>query len=153
MKNMKDSQPLKPSSPNRTYLRKIIEKIKPEKTEKPKKRFIDREALTFICILSFLISLILYDFKTGILSFLGCSLLVLIILIFFYRDILRYKPVYLKKKKMLLLLGCMMLLTLLVGRLFEHLFSVFSRGLGIESTFIHYFGYLLHRLCDCSNDF
>jgi putative nucleotidyltransferase with HDIG domain len=137
---MKDSQPLKPSSPNRTYLRKIIEKIKPEKTEKPKKRFIDREALTFICILSFLISLILYDFKTGILSFLGCSLLVLIILIFFYRDILRYKPVYLKKKKMLLLLGCMMLLTLLVGRLFEHLFSVFSRGLGIESTFIHYFG-------------
>jgi putative nucleotidyltransferase with HDIG domain len=34
----------------------------------------------------------------------------------------------------------MMLLTLLVGRLFEHLFSVFSRGLGIESTLLHYFG-------------
>lgn len=140
MKNTKDSQALKPVKTDRNYLRKFIERLKQTKNGKQHKNFIDRVVLYPIILLSLSITLLLHDYDLGILSFLGSTVLVFILLIFSYKDLHRYKPSYLKKKKMLILLSCLLILNLLLGKLFEHLFFVFSKGLGIENPLIHYFG-------------
>ncbi|MCX7988091.1 MAG: HDIG domain-containing protein [Thermodesulfovibrio sp.] len=140
MKNTKDNQQLKPVTPDRSYLRKFIERFKQTQNGKQSKKFIDREAVYPIVFLSLLISLLLHDYKSGIMSFFGSVVLVLILLVFFYRDLQRYKPAYLKKKKMLILLGSLLVSNLIIGRLFEYLFNVFLKGLSIENTVVHYFG-------------
>ncbi len=140
MKNTKDSQPLKPVVPNRSYLRKLIDKFKNTQNGKQSKKFIDREIFYGIICLSIVISLLLHDYKNGILSFLGSTILTSILLIFFYRDLRRYKPAYLKKKKMLILLGILIVFNLIVARIFEYIFYVFSRGLNLENPLLHYFG-------------
>ncbi|MEJ5226649.1 HDIG domain-containing metalloprotein [Thermodesulfovibrio sp.] len=140
MKSTKDSQPLKPLTPNRSYLRKFIDKFKPTQNGKQIKKFIERDILYSIVLLSFVISLLLNDYKRGFMSFVGSLILVFILLVFFYRDLQRYKPAYLKKKKMLALLGSLFIFNLVSARLFEHFFSIFSKGLNIENFFIHYFG-------------
>ena len=137
---MKDTPPLKPINTNRTYLRKFIEHFKKSQKEKNIYQFIDKKMLYIIIFLSFLVSLLLHDFKSGILSFLGVNVLIFALFVFFYRDLQRYKPAYLKKKKMLLLLGSMIIFNLIIIRLFEHLFSFFSKGLEIDNPLIHYFG-------------
>jgi len=140
MKNMKDTPQLKPLTPNRTYLRKFIERFRKNQKTTPIDKFIDRTMLYSIIFLSFLVSLLLHDYKSGIFSFLGINILIFILFVFFYRDLKRYKPAYLKKKEMLLLLGSMIIFNLIIIRLFEHLFSVFSKGLEIDNPLIHYFG-------------
>lgn len=140
MKNTKDNQQLKPVTPDRSYLRKFIERFKQTQNGKQSKKFIDREAVYPIVFLSLLISLLLHDYKSGIMSFFGSVVLVLILIVFFYRDLQRYKPAYLKKKKMLILLGSLLVSNLIIGRLFEYLFNVFLKGLSIENTVVHYFG-------------
>lgn len=137
---MKDNQPLKPLTPNRSYLRKFIERLKTTKNGKQSKKFIEKEIVYPIIFLSLIISLLLHDYKLGILSFLGSAVLIFILLIFFYRDLKRYKPTYLRNKKMLLLLGSLLIFNLVIGRTFEHLFLIFSKGLNIENPIIHFFG-------------
>jgi len=66
-------------------------------------------------------------------GFLVSSLLLFIL----YRDIMRYKPAYIKKDSMLLLLCLMLLFTLFIGRLFSYLLLGLSKGIGsvpIESA-------------------
>lgn len=140
MKNMKDSQTIKSVASNRGYLRKFIEKLRKSQVNKQSKKFIEKEVLYPIILLSLLISLFLHDYKLDFLAFSGSTVLVFILIVFFYRDLKRYKPVYLKKRKMLILLGSLLVFNLLIGRLFEYVFSVFSKGLGLENPLVHYFG-------------
>ncbi|MCS7215557.1 MAG: HDIG domain-containing protein [Thermodesulfovibrio sp.] len=140
MKNMKENPPLKPLTPHRSYLRKLIEKFKARENGKGKKIFIEKDILPYLIILSLLNALLLHDFKLGVSAFFGSFIVIFLLIVFFYRDLKRYKPVYLKKKKMLALLGSLMIFTLFVSRVFEHIFSVFSKGLGIEGMILHTFG-------------
>ncbi|MGB9709984.1 MAG: HD family phosphohydrolase [Thermodesulfovibrio sp.] len=139
MKNMKDTPPLKPVTPDRSYLRKFIEKFKSSQNGKDKKIFIERQALLFLTGLSVLTAFLLHDFKSET-SFLGSLILVMLLVVFFYRDLLRYKPAYIKKKKMKALLGILTIFTLVIARVFDHVFSVFSKGLGIEGLGLHTLG-------------
>ncbi|WP_051178704.1 HD family phosphohydrolase [Thermodesulfovibrio thiophilus] len=140
MKNMKDNPQLKPITPDRSYLRKFIENFKTPQNGRERRAFIEKEILLPVGILSLLNSCLLYDFKSGIQSLIGSFVIIFLFHLFFYRDIKRYKPSYLKKKKMMVLLCSLMIFTLITARLFEHIFFVFSRGLGLESAIIHTFG-------------
>lgn len=135
---MKDTTPLKPVTPDRSYLRKFIEKFKSSQNGKDKKKFIDKEILPFLIVLSALNAFLLYDFKSEM-TFLGNFIVIFLLIVFFYRDLIRYKPAYLKKKKMKTLLVSLMLSTLIFIRIFDHIFSVFSKGLGIDGMVIHTF--------------
>ncbi|GLI53413.1 MULTISPECIES: HD family phosphohydrolase [Thermodesulfovibrio] len=140
MKNMKDNPQLKPTTPDRSYLRKFIEKFKTHQNGKERKILIERETLPYLIILSLLNAFLLHDFKSGISSFFGSFIVIFLLLIFFYRDLKRYKPAYLKKKKMMALLASLIVFTLIISRGFEHIFLVFSKGLGVESIVMHTFG-------------
>ena len=66
-------------------------------------------------------------------GFLVSSLLLFIL----YRDIMRYKPAYMKKDSMLLLLCLILIFTLFMGKLFSYLLLGLSKGIGsipIESA-------------------
>ena len=54
-----------------------------------------------------------------------------LLFLIFYRDILRYKPDYIKKYRLLLLLGSLVILTLVLGRSFQYFFQNFTLGLGL----------------------
>ena len=56
--------------------------------------------------------------------FISCLLMFIL-----YRDIMRYKPAYMKKYNMLLLLGLLLIGTLLLGRLFGYILLRLSKGL------------------------
>lgn len=138
---MKDNQPLKPLNPDRSYLRKFLDKFKASKKNgKPELPFIERQALYLVIVLSLLITLFIHDYESSIYSYFGKSILTFILLVFFYRDLRRYKPAYLKKKKMLYLLASLILLNLVIAVFFKHLYFIFSKGLGIESSLIYNFG-------------
>lgn len=82
----------------------------------------------FIIICSIISSLsILTVFKIE--HFIGGFLISCLLLTIFYRDIMRYKPAYIKKSNMLLLLGLLVIGTLLTGRLFGYLLISLSKGL------------------------
>lgn len=138
MKNMKNNHQLKPVTPDRTYLRKLIEKFKTQNSTG--KKFIDKQVLYPLIFLTLFTSLLLHNYKTGILSFSGNTILIFILFVFFYRDLQRYKPAYLKKKKMLILLGCLIIFNIILSKVFDYLFTVFSKGLEIEYPLIHHFG-------------
>lgn len=53
-----------------------------------------------------------------------------ILLLILYRDILRYKPQYMRKYNMLILLGAMIVGTMALGRFFYYLLVNLTRGLG-----------------------
>jgi len=59
--------------------------------------------------------------------FIACLLIFIL-----YRDIMRYKPAYIKKYDMLVLLGLMLISTLLIGRLFGYVLMSLSKGLEIQ---------------------
>lgn len=140
MKNMKDNPQLKPTTPDRSYLRQFIEKFKTHQNGRERKILIEKETLPYLIILSLLNAFLLHDFKSNISSFFGSFIVIFLLLIFFYRDLKRYKPAYLKKKKMMALLASLIVFTLIISRGFEHIFLVFSKGLGVESIIIHTFG-------------
>ncbi|MBF0506933.1 MAG: HDIG domain-containing protein [Nitrospirae bacterium] len=83
--------------------------------------------------LSLLCALLIQE-RIGIDHFLGGFFIAAIILFIFYRDIQRYKPVYLNDQKMMLLLGLLVSGTLLVGRIFEYLLSGLHRGLVLPGS-------------------
>lgn len=133
---MKDTPLLKPTTQN---LRKFIERFKKSNNVKETNTFIEGKVVLPVVFLSVLSALLLYDFKSGILSFLGNFIIIFLLLTFFYRELRRYKPAYLKKKKMMLFLVSFSVFTLVTIRLFEYVFSVFSKGLGIENSIIYTF--------------
>lgn len=75
--------------------------------------------------------------KTDLQHLLGGFLTACLLLIVLYRDIMRYKPSYLKNYNMLILLGFMIVSTLLFGRFFGYVLTNLAKGLGsipIESA-------------------
>lgn len=67
--------------------------------------------------------------------FIACLLIFIL-----YRDIMRYKPSYIKNYNMLLLLGLMLISTLLIGRLFGYLLLSLSKGLELQALDSSVFG-------------
>jgi len=67
--------------------------------------------------------------------FIACLLIFIL-----YRDIMRYRPAYIKQYNMLVLLGLMLISTLLIGRLFGYLLISLSKGLEIQSLDSSVFG-------------
>ncbi|MBE0425559.1 MAG: HDIG domain-containing protein [Nitrospirae bacterium] len=71
---------------------------------------------------------------------LGGFLISCLLIFILYRDIMRYKPAYLKKYNMLFLLGLLLTGTLLIGRLFGYLLLTLSKGLEYETLESAFFG-------------
>jgi hypothetical protein len=76
-----------------------------------------------------LVCALLIQERIGIDHFIGSFFITAIVFFIFYRDIKRYKPVYLNDHKMLLLLGLLVAGTLMSGRISEYLLSGLHRGL------------------------
>jgi putative nucleotidyltransferase with HDIG domain len=68
--------------------------------------------------------------SVGIESLFGGFLVSCLLLFILYRDILRYKPQYMKKYTMLALLGLMIVGTILMARVSYYIFLNFSKGFG-----------------------
>lgn len=68
--------------------------------------------------------------KIGIEPLVGGFLVACLLLFILYRDILRYKPQYMKNYTMLVLLGSMIICTLFSGRVFHYMLLNLSKGLG-----------------------
>lgn len=86
-----------------------------------------------------LMSALIIQKKAGIDHFIGSFLIIAIILLVFYKDIKRYKPVYFRDYKMLFLLGMLVTGTLLLGRVSEYVLSGLHRGLDfpVGESFIY----------------
>jgi putative nucleotidyltransferase with HDIG domain len=76
----------------------------------------------------------------GIEQFIGNFFIASLLIFILYRDIMRYKPAYIKKYNMLLLLGLMFISTLLIGRLFGYLLFNLSKGLEFRVLDSAFFG-------------
>ncbi|RMG73608.1 MAG: HDIG domain-containing protein [Nitrospirae bacterium] len=63
----------------------------------------------------------------------GGFLISALLFLIFYRDIIRYKPDYIKSTRMVLLLGFLFIFTVITARLFQYFFLKFSLGLGISA--------------------
>jgi putative nucleotidyltransferase with HDIG domain len=70
----------------------------------------------------------------------GGFLISCLLIFILYRDIMRYKPAYLKKYNMLFLLGLLFISTLLIGRLFGYLLLTLSKGLEYKTLECAFFG-------------
>ena len=93
----------------------------------------------FIFLCGFIASLsIQTDFGPG--QLIGGFLIACLLLTILYRDIMRYKPAYVKKYNMLLLLGLLIIGTLLTGRLFGYLLLTLSKGLEYRALDSSLFG-------------
>ncbi|MGE5894592.1 MAG: HD family phosphohydrolase [bacterium] len=80
--------------------------------------------LLFVSVLSSLI--LLRSFSPE--QFLGGLFISAVFFAIFYKDILRYRPSYVRQRKILLLLGVIVLGTLLLGRTFDFLVSSLAKG-------------------------
>lgn len=103
-------------------------------TKVSKKTTIEKYSL--LIVFGFLSAIAIQE-KSGIEHLIGGLLIACVLLIILYRDILRYKPSYLKNYSMLVLLGFMIVSTLFIGRFFGYVLINLAKGLGfipIEST-------------------
>ena len=95
--------------------------------------------VSFIVLCGFLSALAIQDhFNPEELAggfFISCLLIFIL-----YRDIMRYRPAYIKKYNMLVLLGLMLISTLLIGRLFGYLLIGLCKGLEIQALDSSVFG-------------
>lgn len=95
--------------------------------------------LLVLVSLSFTTAFIMYDAQ-GVGRFLGFFFASVVMLFFFCKDLLRYKPVYIKNPKMLLLLAMIFSGTLVMIRLFYYLLEGLNKGLDFAETSSFYFG-------------
>lgn len=79
------------------------------------------------------LSALIISKRFGLAETIGASLIIGVLLYVFYRDIMRYKPAYLKRFRMLILLPLLLIGTLAIGRLFEYILTGFLKGLGITA--------------------
>lgn len=97
---------------------------------------IDRQDLSRlpIILLAGLVSALSILGRTDVGHVLGGFLIAVIVLFILYKDIMRYKPAYIKNYNMLILLCLMLVFTLLLGRLFNYLLLSLSKGIGFLPT-------------------
>ena len=86
----------------------------------------------FIIVCGFVASLSIQQ-TFGIEQMSGGFLVSCLLMFIFYRDLIRYKPSYIKQYNMILLLGILLIATLLIGRLFGYLFLSLSKGFEYEA--------------------
>jgi len=87
----------------------------------------------FIVVCGFIAALSI-QVKFGMEQLAGGFLIASLLMFILYRDIMRYKPAYIRKYNMILLLGYLLIGTLLAERLFGYL--MFSLSKGLEYKFI-----------------
>ena len=105
-----------------------------QKTTKVSK--VDVKKYSLLIVFGFLSAIAIQE-KIGIEHLFGGMLTASMLLVILYRDILRYKPAYLKNYNMLVLLGFMIVSTLFLGRFFGYVLINLARGIGfipVEST-------------------
>ncbi len=105
-----------------------------QKTTKVSK--VDVKKYSLLIVFGFLSAIAIQE-KLGIEHLVGGMLTASLLLVILYRDILRYKPAYLKNYNMLVLLGFMIVSTLFLGRFFGYVLINLARGIGfipVEST-------------------
>jgi len=95
--------------------------------------------ISFIILCGFIAALSIQE-NFGIEQVIGGFLVSCLLIFILYRDIMRYKPTYIKKYNMLLLLGLMIICTLLIGRLFGYLLLSLSKGLEFRALDSSVFG-------------
>lgn len=93
----------------------------------------------FIVFCGFVSALAIQE-RFGIEQLTGSFLIACLLMFILYRDIMRYKPAYIKKINMLLLLGLLLVGTLLIGRLFAYLLLNLSKGLEYKALEIALYG-------------
>jgi putative nucleotidyltransferase with HDIG domain len=113
-----------------------------ESKQKIRKSKIKSEYLKVYPILALigLFSALIIQKAPGVQEFFGGVLVSCVLLFILYRDILRYKPHYLKKQSMLVLLGLMIPGIMALGWLSEYTFEGLARGLEIEAESSIIFG-------------
>jgi len=88
--------------------------------------------ISFIVLCGFMVALSVQE-KLDIEQLMGSFFIASLLIFILYRDIMRYKPAYIKKYNMLFLLGLMLVSTLLIGRLFGYLLFSLSKGLEFKA--------------------
>ena len=97
------------------------------------------ESMTFLLILG-LLSAIIMQHKVDPSFFMGCLFIAVALYYIFFKDIRRYKPVFMNERKMVYLLGMLLVSTLLVGKSFGYLNASLSRGFGFADSIAAMFG-------------
>lgn len=118
MKDTKNGE----ATPNRANLPK-------NKTTKDTGEIEGARRYSLLIIFSLLTALSIQT-RIGIETLLGGFLVASVLLLILYKDILRYKPQYMRKYHMLVLLGVMIIGTMTLGRFFHYLLINLTRGLG-----------------------
>ena len=103
-----------------------------EKESLPKKGKPDQLVKVFFIVLCGFLSALAIQHNFNPEEIAGGFFIACLLIFVLYRDIMRYKPSYIKNYNMLLLLGLMLISTLLIGRLFGYLLISLSKGLEIH---------------------
>lgn len=97
-------------------------------------------AIAVMLVVGFISALCIYKIGTGIDRLAGLFLIIITVFYIFYRDIKRYKPLYLKDHKMMVLLGLLVVFTLLLAKLFSYLHFGLHRGLNLPEGMYYIYG-------------
>ncbi len=101
--------------------------------QKPQSRIPQARKFSLLIVLAVFISAVIQS-RLGIEPLIGGVLVSSLLLFILYRDILRYKPQYMKKYTMLGLLGLLIVSTILIGRISFYILLNFSKGFGSLSV-------------------
>ena len=95
--------------------------------------------MLFLSVISVIVSAMLMT-DMNINRFLGGALISFVLLFILYRDIMRYKPLYINNYNMLLLLSLLIVGTMLLGRISGYLLENLSKGLVLVDTDMSRYG-------------
>lgn len=130
MKDMKNDQPKNKTTKLFSFLKTFLNGS-PVKGNGKQARYSRKDTLMplyFIIVCGLLAALSIQS-NFGTEQLIGGFMISSLLMFILYRDIMRYKPAYIKKYNMLLLLGLLLTGTLLIGRLFSFLLYNLSKGL------------------------
>lgn len=102
-------------------------------------RISDIQKYSLLLVFGLLTAVVIQD-RVGFERLAGGFLVACLLLSILYRDIMRYKPQYMKKYNMLVLLGIMIVGTVSLGRVFHYLLLNIAKGSGFLSTESAVFG-------------
>ncbi|HYA31865.1 MAG TPA: HDIG domain-containing protein [Thermodesulfovibrionales bacterium] len=97
--------------------------------QKPQTEITPGRKYSLLLVLS-LLTAFAVQVRIGVESLIGGFLVACMLLSILYRDILRYKPQYMKKFSMLVLLGLLILATVIFGRVWHYVLLNLSKGFG-----------------------
>jgi putative nucleotidyltransferase with HDIG domain len=101
--------------------------------QKPQTEITPARKYSLLLVLALLTAIVIQH-KIGAESLIGGFFVACLLLSILYRDILRYKPQYMKKYNMLVLLGLMIVTTVILGRVSHYILLNLSRGFGSLSV-------------------